>query len=185
MIKFALRFAWAALTVGAVPAIAQLPPAPQIPTAEKALSASSKRIFSTIRIPDRPAAVPIVIHVSPQGSDGGDGSRERPFHSLPRAKAAARTFNRDHDVTVRIADGTFRLDAPLRFTPEDGGHNGFTVRWEGEEGAHPVISGGLAVTGWRLADARRGIWSAKRSRPSHSGGGKSPTSRAMLGATSR
>jgi len=160
VIKFALRFASAALTVGAVPAIAQLPPAPQIPTAEKALSASSKRIFSTIRIPDRPAAVPIVIHVSPQGSDGGDGSRERPFHSLPRAKAAARTFNRDHDVTVRIADGTFRLDAPLRFTPEDGGHNGFTVRWEGEEGAHPVISGGLAVTGWRLADARRGIWSA-------------------------
>jgi hypothetical protein len=160
VIRFALRLASAALIVGAAPAIAQLPPTPPIPAVEKPLSASSKRIFSTIRIPNRPAPVPIVIYVLLQGSDDGDGSRERPFRSLPRAKAAVRTFNRDHDVTVRIADGIFRLDAPLRFTAEDGGHNGFTVRWEGEEGAHPVISGGVPVTGWRLADAQRGIWSA-------------------------
>ena len=158
--KLALLFASAALIVGAVPAIAQLAPAPPIPTVEKPLSASAKGIFNTIRIPNPPAPVPVAIYVSPQGSDDGDGSRERPFRSLPRAKAAVRTFNRDHDVTVRIADGTFRLDAPLRFSTDDGGHNGFTVRWEGEEGTHPVISGGVRVTGWRLADARRGIWSA-------------------------
>ena len=71
-----------------------------------------------------------------------------------------RTFNRDHDVSVEVADGIYRLNAPLRFTAEDGGHNGFTVRWEGVQGAHPVISGGIPVTGWRIADAQRGIWSA-------------------------
>jgi hypothetical protein len=69
-------------------------------------------------------------------------------------------FNRDHDVTVQIADGIYRLGAPLRFTAEDGGHNGFTVRWEGIQSAHPVISGGIPVAGWRIADAQRGIWSA-------------------------
>ena len=143
------------------PAPAQLPPAPQIPAFEKALPPGSKRIFSTIRIPNRPAPVPVVIHVSPRGSDDGDGSAEHPFRSLPRAKAAVRTSNRDHDVTVQIADGAYRLDVPLRFTSEDGGHNGFTVRWEGAAGAHPVITGAVPVTGWRIADAQRGIWSAR------------------------
>jgi hypothetical protein len=127
---------------------------------EKPLPPSSKRIFSTIRIPSPPAPVPLLIYVSPQGSDAGDGSAEHPFRSLTRAKVAVRNFNRDHDVTVRIADGVYRLNSPLRFTAEDGGDNGFTVRWEGVEGAHPVISGGVPVMGWRLADARRGIWSA-------------------------
>jgi hypothetical protein len=127
---------------------------------EKPLPPSSKRIFSTIRIPSPPAPVPLLIYVSTQGSDAGDGSAEHPFRSLTRAKVVVRKFNRAHDVTVRIADGVYRLDSPLRFTAEDGGDNGFTVRWEGVEGAHPVISGGIPVTGWRLADARRGIWSA-------------------------
>ena len=81
---------------------------------------------------------------------------------MPEKKITVRAARFDplRDVTVRLADGTFRLDAPLRFTSEDGGHNGFTVRWEGVEGAHPVLSGGIPVADWRLADARRGIWSA-------------------------
>jgi len=146
--------------VAAVPAVAQLPAAPQIPAVEKPLPPGSKRIFTTIRIPVRAKRVPIVIHVSPQGSDDGDGSADRPFRSLLRSKAAVRMFNRDHDVTVAIADGIYRLEAPLRFTADDGGHNGFTVRWEGAQGAHPAISGSIPVNGWRLADQQRGIWSA-------------------------
>ncbi|MFL5239823.1 MAG: right-handed parallel beta-helix repeat-containing protein [Rhizomicrobium sp.] len=160
MAKLNLRLAAIALVAAAAPAVAQLPPAPQIPRVEKPLLPGSKRIFSTIRIPNRPAPVPIVIYVSPQGNDDADGSAQRPFRSLLRAQAAVRMSNRDHDIAVQIADGTYRLDAPLRFTAEDGGHSGFTVRWEGAEGPHPVISGGIPVTGWRIADERRGIWSA-------------------------
>lgn len=150
----------AALVAVAMPVAAQLPPAPAIPPFDKPLSPSSKRIFTTIHIPSREAPAPIVIHVRPGGVDGGDGSAEHPFNSLLSAKAAVRAYNRDHDVTVRIADGTYRLGAPLRFSAEDGGHGGFTVRWEGAEGAHPVISGGVPVTGWRIADVARGIWVA-------------------------
>jgi hypothetical protein len=149
-----------ATIAGTAPATAQLPPAPEIPVFEKPLPPSSKRIFTTIKIPNRPAQAPVVIHVSTQGSDDGDGSAEHPFRSLLRAKSAVRTFNRDHDVTVQIAEGIYRLDAPLRFTTEDGGHNGFAVRWEGAVGTHPIISGAIPVTGWRVADAQRNIWSA-------------------------
>ena len=101
-----------------------------------------------------------MIYVAPGGPNEDDGSAKHPFRSLLRAKAAVRTYNRDHDVTVQIADGIYRLDAPLRFNADDGGSDGFTVRWEGAEGAHPVISGSVPVTGWRIADARRRIWSA-------------------------
>jgi hypothetical protein len=144
----------------AAPVAAQLPPAAALPPFEKPLSPGSKRIFTTIRIPNRPPPMPMIIHVRAGGADDGDGSAERPFGSLLRAKTAVRAYNRDHDVTVRIGVGTYRLDAPLRFTADDGGQNGFTVRWEGAAGAHPVISGGVTVTGWRIADARRGIWVA-------------------------
>jgi hypothetical protein len=150
----------AALAAVASSASSQLAPPPPLPAFEKPLPPSSKRIFTTIRIPNRPAPVPVVIRIDPRGNDGGDGSAEHPFASLTRARLAVRTYNRDHDVTVRIADGIYRLDAPLRFTADDGGHNGFTVRWEGAEGAHPVISGATPVTGWRVADAGRGIWVA-------------------------
>ena len=160
MSKFWRGLLIAALTAVAAPAVAELPPAPAIPPFEKPLPPSSKRIFTTIRIPNRPAPAPIIIHVAPGGRDDGDGSAEHPFGSLQRASAAVRAYNRDHDVTVRIAGGIYRLDAPLRFNADDGGHNGFTVRWEGAEGARPVISGGVPVTGWQLADARRGIWFA-------------------------
>jgi len=160
MVKMNRLLILAALMLAAAPALAQLPPAPHIPEVAKTMDPGSKHIFTTISIPNRPAPVPLVIHVSPNGSDDGDGSRARPFRSLVRAKVAVRMLNREHDVTVRIADGTYRLDSPLRFTTEDGGHNGFTVRWEGVEGARPVISGGIPVVGWRLADTRRGIWSA-------------------------
>src|SRR5438270_12224299 len=118
MAELRLCLAAIALIAGASSAIAQLPPAPQIPEVEKPLPAGSKRIFTTIRIPSRPAPVPVVIHISPEGSDDGDGSAERPFRSLLRARAAVRIFNRDHDVSVEIADGIYRLEAPLRFTAE-------------------------------------------------------------------
>lgn len=140
----------------AAPAAAQLGPFPNIPTAPPHAGPERHRVV----IPNRPAPVPVVLHLSPDGSDSGDGSAARPFATFERAQAAVRRLNRDHDVTVKVAGGTYRLSAPLRFTADDGGQDGFTVRWEGADGAYPVLSGGIAVTGWKLADRARGIWSA-------------------------
>ena len=143
----------AALATVAAPAVAQLPPAADIPRFEEPLPPSSKRIFTTIDIPNRPTPTPVMIYVAPGGPNEGDGSAKHPFRSLLRAKAAVRTYNRDHDVTVQIADGIYRLEAPLRFNADDGGSDGFTVRWEGAEGAHPVISAERSSD--RLAHRRR------------------------------
>jgi hypothetical protein len=123
-------------------------------------AASHEQSASSIHIWSRPAPVAELIAVAPGGSDSADGSPARPFATIARAQAAVRRINGDHDVTVRLAEGIYRLDTPLRFTAADGGHNGFTVRWEAAAGAHPILSGGTPVIEWTLADTKRGIWSA-------------------------
>lgn len=140
-------------------AIAQLPPQPSLPIVPAPVRDPEHHF--KISIPNRPGAPPVVVHLSPTGSDEGDGSPTRPFATFPRAQEAVRRSNRDHDVTVRVGAGTYRLATPLRFTAADGGQNGFTVRWEGGEGARPILSGGTAITGWELVDRERGIWTSR------------------------
>lgn len=138
----------------------QLPPVPAIPAPPVSGIPNSHEAFKAISVPPPPDPVPVVIHVSPQGSDAGDGSAARPFRSLERAQRAVRRINATNDVTVMLADGVYPLAAPLRFTAADGGQDAHVVRWQAAPGAHPVLSGGMTVTGWTLADAARGIWVA-------------------------
>ncbi|MXP25423.1 right-handed parallel beta-helix repeat-containing protein [Altererythrobacter indicus] len=141
----------------ATPASAQLGPFPAIPTAPPHVEPEHHRIV----IPNRPDPIPVILHLSPDGSIDGDGSAEHPFVSFEQAQKAVRQFSQSHDVTVQIASGTYPLTAPLRFTADDGGQHGFTVRWEGASGSYPALSGGVTVSGWTLADPELGIWQAR------------------------
>jgi hypothetical protein len=102
----------------------------------------------------------IVIAVSPSGSDSASGTVERPFQSLERAQQAVRGANADHDVTVQLADGVYRLSHPLLFTALDGGRGGHRVSWIAATGGSPVISGAIPVSGWTLFDKERQIYVA-------------------------
>ena len=96
----------------------------------------------------------VTIAVSPLGDDASDGTVDHPFRTLERAQRAVREVNSDHNVVVQLARGIYRIDHPLIFRAADGGRNEHTVTWsEAAPGAQPVISGGLAVTGWRLWNA--------------------------------
>ncbi|WP_336920992.1 right-handed parallel beta-helix repeat-containing protein [Aquipuribacter sp. SD81] len=65
-----------------------------------------------------------------------------------------------HDVTVELADGTYRLEEPLELGPEDGGRDGRTVTWAAAPGATPVLSGATDVSGWSVHDADANVWVA-------------------------
>ncbi|HTM82925.1 right-handed parallel beta-helix repeat-containing protein [Asticcacaulis sp.] len=147
----------AALVTFATSAFAQLPPAPDIPVV---VPPRSDRMSGSVHLAHRPAPIPSIVYLSPQGADDGDGSSTHPFATFARAQAAVRTLNQDSDVTVSVADGVYRLHAPLRFTAADGGQSGFTVRYQAAPGAHPVISGGVRIQGWTRADVDRDIWVA-------------------------
>ncbi|WP_076068533.1 right-handed parallel beta-helix repeat-containing protein [Sphingomonas montana] len=100
------------------------------------------------------------IFVSPTGDDRAPASATRPVRSLERAQALVRAANARGDVTVILADGTYRLDRPLRFGAADGGQAGHRVAWRAAAGARPMLSGGMTVAGFRLHDAERRIWVA-------------------------
>ncbi len=102
----------------------------------------------------------VMIHVAPGGDDRASGSQATPLRSLEAAQARVRAANGQGDVTVVVADGTYALDRPLVFKAADGGRNGHHVEWRAADGAHPIVSGGSAVTGFRLHDEARRIWVA-------------------------
>jgi len=106
------------------------------------------------------ARAQVMIHVAPDGDDRADGTTARPVRSLRRAQALVRAANVRGDVTVILADGIYALDAPLAFRAADGGQAGHRVEWRAADGAKPILSGGQAVTGFRLHDAERRIWVA-------------------------
>lgn len=102
----------------------------------------------------------VTIAVSPTGDDAADGSIAHPFRTLTRAQAAVRDANAKSDVVVRIADGVYRLDAPITLAAADGGQKDRVVTWTAAPGAKPVLSGAVAVTGWTLHDKARRIYVA-------------------------
>lgn len=102
----------------------------------------------------------IEVHVSPKGSDGGDGTAASPVRSLHRARDLARLVNGTANVSIILADGLHTLERPLDLRREDGGQVAFTTTWRAAEGARPVISGGRLVSGWRESAAGKGIFEA-------------------------
>jgi hypothetical protein len=106
------------------------------------------------------SAATTTLYAAPSGS-GTACSAAAPC-SLSGAQAAVRSMvgGMSGDLAVQLADGVYRLTAPLRLTAADSGTNGHTVVWQAAPSAHPTISGAKAVTGWSLADAGRNIWQA-------------------------
>jgi Fibronectin type III domain len=89
----------------------------------------------------------IVLYVAPDGDDANPGTADRPVRSLARARDLVRGLNQNMtgDIVVRLADGTYRLPAPLRLDARDSGTNGHDVVYRAAPGTRPVISGGVPV----------------------------------------
>ena len=101
------------------------------------------------------------IYAAPDGS-GSTCSQAAPC-SLNGAQAAVRALVAEpfsSDVAVQLADGVYRLSAPLTFTAADSGWSGHPVVWQAAPRARPVLSGAIHVTGWSQIDASKNIWQA-------------------------
>lgn len=63
-------------------------------------------------------------------------------------------------VTVVLADGTYRLSQPLKFGRADSGTREYPVNWSAAPGATPIFSGAVRVTDWRDFSPSEHIFSA-------------------------
>ena len=115
------------------------------------------------------------VYVSPHGSDRNAGTKEAPYLTLNRAIKQAREWRRLNrpeaagGICICLEDGVYAQSAPLFIRPEDSGTPDSPILIRAVENAHPVISGGVAVTGWKKGcddpritkELRSKIWVAK------------------------
>jgi len=114
--------------------------------------------------PSAVAAAPrsVSVYVAPNGHGPQHGTRTAPYRSLAAARDGIRSRldGMRGDVHVVVADGSYRLTTPFRLTAADSGRHGHRVVYEAAPGAHPVVSGGVSIRGWKPFDAGRDIWAA-------------------------
>jgi hypothetical protein len=110
----------------------------------------------------------VTLYVAPDGNDAWSGRLERPaadgkdgpVRTLQGARDAVRRLRVGSEVrvpvTVLFAEGTYRLERPVQFTPADSGTEAAPVVYAAAPGANVVISGGRVLKGFSVgAD---GLW---------------------------
>ncbi len=101
-------------------------------------------------------------YVSPAGT-GASCAISAPC-ALPTVQGLVRshTTGMTGDIDVRLMSGTYRLTAPFALdgSKGDGATNGFHVIYEAAPGAHPLLDGGIVISGWQPAGTPNGAWVA-------------------------
>ena len=122
------------------------------------------RAFATLAVAAFACSVlqAATFHVAPSGNDQNGGTQRKPFATLQRAQRAVRELKQsgklDGPVTVYFHGGTYWLQEPVVFGPEDSGTASAPITYAAAPGERPVLSGGRPITGWRKFDDK--LWAA-------------------------
>ena len=100
------------------------------------------------------------LYVAPTGDDANPGTMARPLHTIAHARDLVRTMTATmtSDIHVYLREGTYPIADTLTFSNADSGKNGFYVNYAAFTGEHPLVTGGTAITGWKLSDATNNIY---------------------------
>jgi hypothetical protein len=132
------------------------------------------------------------IYVSRQGNDAWSGRlpdpktdrSDGPLATPHRARDSVRAIlakSPGEPVRVELREEIYFLDEPLPLAPVDSGTEMAPVIWSAYRGEHPVLSGGVPLSGWTRTKVNgREVWVAKIP-----GGDKAPAIRELWIAGSR
>jgi parallel beta-helix repeat protein len=99
------------------------------------------------------AQAPVILHVSPDGSDTASGRADAPFATLARARDEIRRLKAagplTGPVTVRLRGGRYFVHETLAFGPQDSGSETRPISYEAAPGETPVLCGGRRIEGFR------------------------------------
>ncbi|MBM3237972.1 hypothetical protein FJZ31_16910 [Candidatus Poribacteria bacterium] len=83
-------------------------------------------------------------YVSTNGSDSWDGTKDRPFVTLTKARDVARSLGKEKEKRIVLRGGSYFLQAPLILEPQD---SGLTI--EAMPGEDVILYGGKLVERWQ------------------------------------
>ncbi|NPA36675.1 MAG: right-handed parallel beta-helix repeat-containing protein [Chlorobi bacterium] len=97
------------------------------------------------------------IYVSTSGKDTNNGSKNHPLATLGKAMELVRQQPKIKNLnTIIIEDGYYEITSPLVFTHTDGGLRDNPLILKAAKGAHPIISGGKKIKGFKINND--GLW---------------------------
>lgn len=105
----------------------------------------------------------VSLYVSPGGSDAQSGAQAYPLATLHAALRKARELRRLRDASVKdgvriiMEDGAYALPEAIFIRPEDSGTESSPTIVESAPNAHPLLSGGVGVSGWKKAGGAAGL----------------------------
>lgn len=96
----------------------------------------------------------LLLHIAQSGNDGGDGSTDKPFASLERARDEIRAIRGKAGmpkggVTVLVHGGDYAVSRTFTLTAEDSGIDGAPVRYCAVPGQKAAFQGGIRLGGWK------------------------------------
>jgi hypothetical protein len=99
------------------------------------------------------------LYVAVDGKDTNPGTAEAPLAGVARARDLLRprlAAGMISDVLVLIRGGTYRLEQPLVFGPEDSGNDRHSITYAAWPGEKVVLSGGRKIGDWKRGRGR--LW---------------------------
>ncbi|MBZ0257582.1 DUF1565 domain-containing protein, partial [bacterium] len=105
-----------------------------------------KIIFAFVLLCVSLSAYSATIYVSPQGSDGNDGSKQKPVLTITRAVDLQRESSGKENI-IRILPGSYGIDQTIALDQRD---NGLTIK--GGDGDSVRILGGKTIHGFSEVD---------------------------------
>jgi len=109
------------------------------------------------------------LFVSPNGNDQWSGKlaapnadkSDGPLATLAAARDAVRVLKKNNGaepIRVILRGGTYRVEKPIVFRPEDSGTADAPIKYAAYTDEKPVLSGGRPIGGWRKSDGP--LWTA-------------------------
>jgi len=140
LLMFAMLFSFAACSGGSVPVDDTTPSDTTLPEDTTAPVEDEKW----------PEIEGTVIYVDAAAEDGGDGTEEAPFKSIPEAQAKIREIKSgeglpEGGITVLLAPGEYPATETINFTSEDSGTEDSPIRYLSAEKSGAVFTGGIKI----------------------------------------
>lgn len=105
----------------------------------------------------------IKYYVSKEGDDENEGTKDAPFKTITKAKRSVkeRRKSTDSEVEIILSEGTYYLDTPLVFKPEESGKKDSPYIIRSKRDDHVTISGGKPLKDLLWEKFEGNIWRAK------------------------